>query len=59
VRVKKLAVAGRITALASDGGQLVVATRRQRAHTRLVTSKPRQVLLDVAAGTTIGELAVR
>ena len=64
VRGKRLDVSGQITALDARGGRVVLALRRHGLPTRLVAStapdRPaRTVLLDVGAGSTVGDLAVR
>jgi hypothetical protein len=64
---KRLVVRARITALDAIGARLVVAVHPQHTRTLLVASgvgsqrqtELRQVLLDVAAGTTVNGLAVR
>jgi hypothetical protein len=61
---KPLAVSGRITALDTGGGDLVLAVRGSGVLTRVVASagrarSTRQLLLDVPAGSTVGTLAVR
>ena len=61
---KSLAVSGRITALDTAGGNLVLAVRGGRVGTRVVASTAHdrstpEVLLDVPAGSTVGTLAVR
>jgi hypothetical protein len=61
---KPLAVSGRITALDTGGGNLVLAVRGSRVGTRVVASAAHdrstpEVLLDVPAGSTVGTLAVR
>jgi hypothetical protein len=64
IRGKRLLVSGEITALDARGGRVVLALRRPGLQTRLVAStapdRPaRSVLLDVGAGSTVDELAVR
>jgi hypothetical protein len=61
---KPLAVSGRITALDTGGGTLVLAVRGNRAGTRVVAAaghdrSTRRLLLDVPAGPMVGTLAVR